>query len=61
MKTQTNKQFEGASNIKIVKHKKKLWEIKTRREHSEHEFPDQDYQSGKTETKEGTLHQLGVS
>ena len=42
MKTQTNKKFQGAANIIIVKHKNK-W-CKIRKEHSEYR---QDYQNGK--------------
>ena len=52
IKTQTNKQFQGAANMRMVKHKNKMWKIKTRKEHSEY---GQDYQYGAVETKEGTL------
>ena len=51
MKTQENKQFLVASNIKKVKHKNKWWKIKTRQEHSEH---GKDYQNEEAE-KKGTL------
>ena len=48
MKTQENKQFLVASNIKM---KNKWWKIKTRQEHSEH---GKDYQNEEAE-KKGTL------
>ena len=50
---QTNKHFQGATNIKMVKYKNKLWKIKTRKDHSEY---GHDYQDGEVETKEGTLY-----
>ena len=39
--------------MKMVKYKKKLWKIKTRKDHSEY---GHDYQDGDVETKEGTFH-----
>ena len=55
IKTQTNKKFQGAANMKMVKHKNKLWKIKTRKEPSEY---GQDYQDSvliSVENKEGKL------
>ena len=48
MKTQINKQFEGAANIRRVKHKNNWWKIRTRKERSEYglDYQDQDYQNG---------------
>ena len=55
MKTQTNKQSQGASNIKMVKYKKNWWTIKTRKERSEYgqDYKNeygQDYQTSVTST-----------